>query len=94
MARLSDGKRTVDITMTMWNVDQWSPDWSEDFFNVGNLEYQEELNVYLVDDISGCIDQAYDWKNGIGDFADERDAMEEAGCIFDPDNRCVEVSEV
>ncbi len=73
---LTDGKRYAEITIRTWNDDaQWySPDWSLDFYDAGNLnhheiEYDDNVNTaYMVDDIDYCIEQAMDMVNGIGDY--------------------------
>ncbi len=93
MAKLTDRKRTVEITMATWEDNGWTSDWSDDFFAVGNLEYDEELEAFVVQDVGLCIEFANDWKNGVGDFADERYDMEEMGMEFDEDNRLVIVSD-
>lgn len=56
MTRLSDGKRVVEITMNEWTGTGYTPDWSNDFFNVGCLPYDEENDYYIVDDIEYCIE--------------------------------------
>ena len=64
MARLMDNKKTVEIRMYGAN----GAEWSDDFFEVGNLEYDEGKDAHVVSDVAYCIEQAYDWKNGVGDF--------------------------
>ena len=64
MARLTDGKKTVEIRMYGTNAVEWS----DDFFEVGNLEYDEGKDAHVVSDVDYCIEQAIDWKNGVGDF--------------------------
>lgn len=87
MTKLTDGKKTVEITMKMWKYGQYTPDWSNDFFEVGGLEYDEELDAYKVNDVDYCIEQAEDWKNGVGDFSDSEDGI-------DPDDKLVLVEVV
>ena len=70
MTRLSDGKRVVEITMNEWTGTGYTPDWSNDFFNVGCLPYDEENDYYIVDDIEYCIDQSKDCINCEGDYSD------------------------
>lgn len=70
--RLTDGKRTINIEMQVWEENGctgYGPDFSLDFFNAGDLPYDEEKELYIVDDVDYCIDQANDWKNSIGDFS-------------------------
>ena len=68
MTRLTDGKRTVAITMTVYDGSHYTPDWSHDFFCTGSLPYDENTDAYFVPDVSYCIEQAEDWKNSEGDF--------------------------
>ena len=72
--RLVSGNRMVAIEMQTWDGRQYTPDWSNDFFEVGNLKYNEDLDAYEVEDIDYCIDQANDWKDKKGDFYGEEDA--------------------
>ena len=69
MTRLTDGKKTVEIEMMVWEGNGYTPDWSNDFFEVGSLEYDEELEAYKVEDVDYCIDQAADWRKSTGDFS-------------------------
>lgn len=85
--KLTDGKRTVEITMAVWKGEEWGEDWSMDFFEAGNLECNEETNIYTVESVEECIEQANDWKNNTGDNADE---LED----FDPEDRLVNVEEL
>lgn len=66
--RLYDGRKMVEIQMNNWTGDDYTPDWSNDFFEAGNLPYDEELDAYMVEDVDYCIEQAMDWKNADGDF--------------------------
>ena len=85
MARLTDGNKTVEITMCVWNGNGYNPDWSNDFFSVGDLEYDEEKEAHIVKDVDYCVEQAEDWKNSRGDYTED-DA--------DPDDKIVEVEEI
>lgn len=38
MTVFTDHKRTVDLELRNWDGDDWSPDWSLDFWNVGDLK--------------------------------------------------------
>ena len=83
--KLYDGKKMVNIEMNNWTGNGYTPDWSIDFFEAGNLEYDEDLESYIVEDVAYCIEQAMDWKNADGDF-------------YEPDtdtsNRNVDVEEI
>lgn len=85
MARLTDGNKTVEITMCVWNGSGYDPDWSDDFFSVGDLEYDEEKETHIVKDVDYCIEQAEDWKNSRGDYAEDD---------VDPEDKIVEVEYV
>ena len=70
--KLTDGKKTISIKLCTWEGTGYSPDWSNDFFNAGSLPYDEEQDVYIVPDVDYCIEQAMDWKNSVGDFAEDK----------------------
>ena len=65
MIRLKDGKKAVEIDMVVWEENGYSPDWSIDFFAAA---YDEKSDYYIVPDVDYCLDQAEDWKNGLGDY--------------------------
>ena len=69
MTRLTDRKRTVEIEMMVWEDNGYTPDWSNDFFEVESLEFDEELEAYKVKDVDYCIDYANDWRKSTGDFS-------------------------
>lgn len=71
MSIYTDGKRTVEIKMQVWDGTQWGPRWEMDFFDNGCLPYDEEKDAYVVDDVDYLIDQANDWQQGIGDYQDD-----------------------
>ncbi len=71
MSKLTDGKRTVNIELKVWEGNGYSPDWSDDFFNVGLLPYDREADTFTVDDVEYCLEQAYDWKYSVGDYCDD-----------------------
>lgn len=83
--KLYDGKKMVNIEMNNWTDNGYTPDWSIDFFEAGSLEYNEDMEAYLVEDVDYCIEQAMDWKNADGDFY-EPDA--------DTTDRNVDVTEI
>lgn len=74
MTRLKDRTtgEIVEIEMMTWQEDQsqYTIDWSNDFFEVGSLERDEEAEAYLVDDVEYCIEQANDWKMSRGDYSE------------------------
>lgn len=71
MSIYTDGKRTVEIKMQVWDGTQWGPRWEMDFFENGCLPYDEDKNAYVVDDVDYLIEQANDWQQGIGDYQDD-----------------------
>ena len=71
MTRFTDGNKTVEISIQRWNGSGWGPDWSEDFFNVGSLDYDEDLEAYQVWSVEYLKEQLEDWKAGVGDFQDD-----------------------
>lgn len=82
--RLTDGKKTVEITMTVWTGAGYAPDWSADFFEAGGLRFNAEREAYIVDSVDYCIEQAQDWQNSTGDYS-----------MYEPDeNNMVFVEEV
>jgi len=60
MAKLTDGKRTVEIRMMVWTGNGYTPDWSNDFFDVGLL-HMNDNDAHIVEDVEYCIEQAQDW---------------------------------
>lgn len=60
--KITDGKRTVEIRMMVWQGTGYSPDWSNDFFDAGLLQYDEETEAYTVPDVEYCIDAAREWE--------------------------------
>jgi hypothetical protein len=59
--------RTATITIREWDPDRekWSPDWSQDYYEVGQLPYDEGHNWYLVDDVAYLAEYAKE------EFADD-----------------------
>ncbi len=89
MTRLTDGNRTVEISLMERIGSNWTPDFSAEFFEVGGLEENYDADAYIVDDVDYCIGQAYDWASGSGDFYD--DSLEDS---FSADNRLVDVTDL
>lgn len=79
---LTDNNKTIEITMHTWTGSDWGLDYSFDFFDMA--PYDEEREVYVVDDVDYCIEEAEDWEYNRGDFSDLED---------DPDDKlvCIEV---
>lgn len=77
--KITDGKKTVEIRMMVWEGNGYSPDWSLDFFEAGSLPYNDETDTYTVDDVDYCIDQAMEWKETnegfLGDIKTENNCV-------------------
>lgn len=73
--RFIDNDGTIKrICVREFNGYNWLPDWSMDFFEVGNLElveFDDGTYAYKVDDLDYLIDYANDWAECKGDFCDE-----------------------
>lgn len=61
--KITDGKKTIEIQMKVWDKYEggYGPDWSLDFFDAGCLQHDEETEVYTVQDVDYCIEQANEW---------------------------------
>lgn len=86
--KITDGKQTVDITLRTWQDGDWTPDWSEDFYDAGALNYDEEHDIYHVEDVAYCVEQANDWVNYQGDWDDPDTKESDAARGIE---RCAEV---
>ena len=74
MVTLIDNNKAVDISIREWDEEtsQYSPDWSDDFFDVGRLKTIDVPDpAYIVEDVDYCIEQANDMVAGVGDFAED-----------------------
>lgn len=80
--KITDGKKTVEITMHTWEYESMSPDWSNDFFEAGGLPYDDETDTCTVEDVDYCIEQAQDWENKRGDFRDDGEPGPEERFVF------------
>lgn len=78
--KITDGKKTVEIRMMVWEGSGYSPDWSADFFDAGGLPYDDEKDVYTVDDVDYCIEQAMEWKETNEGFMGE--IKTEDNCVW------------
>lgn len=61
MTKFYDGKKVLTISMNDTNT---GCDWEYDFFEVGSLPYDSELDAYKVDDVAYLVDYATDYANG------------------------------
>ena len=78
--KITDGKKTVEIRMMVLDGNGYSPDWSLDFFDAGGLPYDDEKDVYTVDDVDYCIEQAMEWKETNEGFMGE--IKTEDNCVW------------
>lgn len=62
--KMTDGKKTVEIIMMVWDVfyDSYRPDFSYDFFDAGALPLTDDQETYIVRDVDYCIDAALEWE--------------------------------
>lgn len=61
MTKFTDGKQIATIEM----IDNSTGcAWEHEFFEVGGLKLNEELNAYEVEDVNYLIDYATDYANG------------------------------
>lgn len=67
MTRFFDGNRLVGITVQTWTGNGYTPDWSNDLFDVGLLPYDEMRDAYIVPDVSYCIEVAQEWEDSAPD---------------------------
>ena len=92
MTRLTDGTRTAEITINEWDGSEYTPDWSNDFFEVGNLPLvwvgTIDGEAHKVEDVDYCIEQANDWASYRGDFYDPEAQVRDAARGIE---RCVNV---
>lgn len=90
--KLTDGKKTINITMNEWNGSHYTPDWSNDFFQSGGLKtvWVDAIDdeAHQVQDVDYCAEQAEDWAAYRGDFydPDAEDEDRERGI-----ERCIDV---
>lgn len=60
MTTFTDGVRAIGITMVIWEGNHYSPDISQDFFEVGAL-HRNDTGDHIVDDLGYLIDRAMEW---------------------------------
>lgn len=89
MTRFTDGTKTIELEMRVWNGFDYDPAFEDEFFDVGGLEYDANEDAYIVEDVEYLIEQAMDWKYGRGDQYEE-DAKDLCRHAFE--DRCVFVS--
>lgn len=70
--KFTDGKRTITLELRERDpqTGQDRPDWSNDFYDTGILE-QNEDGAFIVGDLDYLIGQALDWKYSAGDFYED-----------------------
>ena len=85
--KITDGFKKVNITMKVWDKlnNEWKnagEDIANEFFLVEPLPMNDE-GTYLVRNVEDCLEQAEDWKNGIGDFSSEENENEDCTLFVD-----------
>ena len=65
MTRFTDYNTILELEMRFFDdkTSRWSPDWSADFYDVGNLEYDEDLDAYIVDDNQYLVEVGLQWQD-------------------------------
>lgn len=71
--KMTDGKKLVEVTMKIWNGSGYGPDWANEFFETAGLEFDSEVDAFMVNDVDYCIEQMEDWKNCANDYIDDED---------------------
>lgn len=71
--KMTDGKKLVEVTMKIWNGSGYGPDWANEFFETAGLEFDGEVDAFMVNDVDYCIEQMEDWKNCVNDYIDDED---------------------
>ena len=87
--KLTDGRKTVEITICHWDGNSYGEDWSEEYFSAGSLQYDEETRAYLVPDVDYCVDMAMS-----EDEEGARCKYDEDGNLITDDNIVVDVEEL
>jgi len=75
-------KSTGRISEIELTSDKYPGDWSQDFFNTGELEYDEDDDAYIVNSIEYCIEQATDWANDAGDYDSEEEPDNDVKYVY------------
>ena len=70
--RLADAQgRAIEVAVGTWDEDgQDGVLWTEDFLGVGSLDYGEEADAYLVEDVAAAKQDVLDYLNGRGAHAE------------------------
>lgn len=83
MTKFYDGKKVLEISM----IDKNGSDFSADFFEDGNLPYDEEMSAYKVKDVEYLADYAADYAAGknpdFDNFGDDTPACEVISNIYE-----------
>ena len=79
--RLTDGKRTIEVTMREWDGTNWGQDIAGEFFADAELIDNDPYTALA--DIDYAIDNAKDWESHAGDYDDD-----------DETERLVEITEL
>lgn len=67
--RFYDGKNYIDIQMSILDkYGEFKSDFQDEFFDVGGLEYDDEFDAYIVDDVYYLGEQVEDFIDHSGDF--------------------------
>lgn len=87
MTRFYDDENLLSIEMTLIRQDDsYGENWERDFFDVGSLHYNAELDAFKVDDVSYLSDYAESYVNGTN--TDCEYDYDENGNIIQPNSTC------
>lgn len=72
MTRLYDDEKIMECSMCVTSEPNGmftqSENFAEEFFDVGALPYNEELDAYKVEDVEYCAQQMCDCRDAVGDY--------------------------
>lgn len=83
--------RLIEIEMCVKEGVNYSPDWANDFFDAGTLDYDEKLDAAVLPDMDEAIHNAKAW--GEIDSEADKEYYDEFGSYPDED-RCVWIREL
>ena len=62
MAKITDGRVTLDVTMCEWQNGRWTPDMSDDILATDYIGYDEEVEAHLVKSLAAVKDFLKAWE--------------------------------
>ncbi len=92
MFLITDGKRTVGLSMWIWDGKNCSEELADVVMEM-TVPRDPETGAHIVPDVQYCIDYAYDWRDFTGDFYNDRFDCGTGEEIITTDERLVYVEE-